>query len=75
MYFLAILTLMYFFYVILFYEDVFLNFLNRQCIYSMLFEFTKIYFNLPLMYFFGAIFYTDMFFGCHAETVRCLKTV
>ena len=47
MYFLAILTLMYFFYVILFHEDVFLNFLNRQCIYSMLFEFTKIYFNLP----------------------------
>ena len=45
MVFFAILTIVYFFYVILIYKDIFLNFLNRRCISSMLFYFTKIFLN------------------------------
>ena len=49
-----------FFYAILFYEDLFLNFPNRQFIYSMLFYFTKIYFQLASSGFLLCHIYKDI---------------
>ena len=47
--------MMYFFYVILFYEDVFLSFLNRQCIYSMLFA------NVSILWYSNFLCYSPMY--------------
>ena len=46
---------MYFFDVILFYEDVFLSFLNRQCIYSMLFA------NVSILWYSNFLCYSPMY--------------
>ena len=61
-----------FFYAILFYEDLFLNFPNRQFIYSMLFYFTKIYFQLASSGFLLCHIYKDIFSTFSAGNVFLL---